>query len=152
MRVFRIAHNKYIKDMSGEGARINGGRWNPPDTPMLYFSEHLSLALLELLANHSWLLIGTNYSFIEIDLPDKLSILQLNPEDISPQWRNPVYISQTIQLGNSWIYDKASVVLKVPSAVLPEESNFLINPRHELFSDVKIVSVTALNLDKRLTS
>lgn len=150
MKVYRLTKTSYINDLSGEGARLFGGRWNKKGIPLLYFSEHLSLCVLELLTRLDFEFITTDYSFLEVEVPSSL-ILNLNkPEIITEKWRANPPISSTQDYGTNWLLSQKSLALKVPSAVLPNESNFLINPNHKQFSRIKIIKKTILDLDSRM--
>lgn len=150
MVVYRIAKWEYLEDLSGIGARLFGGRWNEEGHPVIYSSEHLSLAVLELLANNIRKLIDQDYGYISIHIPDDLYIQSIYESSLVNEWRQPNYSEQTIHLGTEWLKSKSSIVLKVPSAVLSQESNVLINPLHEDFRKINIQQKAKLNLDGRI--
>jgi RES domain-containing protein len=150
MIVYRIAKWEYLDDLSGTGARLYGGRWNDEGYPVVYTSEHLSLAVLELLANNIRKLIDQNYGYISIHIPETLLVQSINQSSLSPDWRKASYIDQTIHLGTEWLKSKSSAILHVPSAVLSQEFNLLLNPQHEDFEKIQIQSKEKLNLDGRI--
>ena len=150
MKLFRIAKKQYISDLSGEGARLFGGRWNKRGTNMLYFSSHLSLAVLEVLAHFDQSLMPKDLYFTEIEIDDKwinkdedFSILKNHFRD------NPPHFS-TQEFGSNWIIKNEFVGLKVPSAIIPLEFNVLINPQHKNWSKHKVVKTEILQLDARV--
>lgn len=150
MRLFRIAKKNYIEDLSGEGARLFGGRWNKRGTNMLYFSTSLSLCVLEVLVHFNQDLAPSDLYFIEIDVPDKLINDEENFIEISEYLRvNPPHHS-TQNYGTNWADEGASLGLKVPSAILPLENNVIINPKHSEFKKIKIIRSELLNLDARV--
>jgi len=150
MIVYRIAKWKYLEDLSGTGARLYGGRWNKEGYAMLYTSTHLSLAVLELLANHVRELIDGSYGYIKINIPDTLQTLRYNTDLLPQEWRDGMYADETVQSGTDWLMQKSSLTLYVPSAVLTQESNVLINPKHDGFSKLSILEKGELALDQRI--
>jgi len=150
VKIYRLTKTKYIDDLSGEGARLYSGRWNKRGDALLYFSEHLSLCVLELLTRSDFEFLVAGYSFIEAEVPSSLIKTLKKPETISPKWRSNPPISQTKQHGSDWIKSNKSLGLAVPSVVLPYENNILINPNHKAFSELKITKKGILNLDGRV--
>jgi RES domain-containing protein len=147
MIVYRISNELYKDDISGNGAAINGSRWNSKNIRMLYTGEYISLTILESLVH-----------LREIDLPEKQFLLTIEFPEIKFQeiksaklmdrWQQN--ISYTQWMGDQFIATNQSLVLKVPSAVVPQENNFLLNPLHKDFKRIKIISSELLKLDKRL--
>lgn len=150
MFVFRIAKWKYLEDLSGTGARLYGGRWNHEGYDVLYTSAFLSLAVLELLANQVRDLVDESYGYIKIEIPDIKDVSQFNQELLPSNWRGGSYTDETLQYGTEWIKSLSSLALQVPSAVLTQDTNILINPHHERFESVLIVEKGELALDTRI--
>ncbi len=150
MKIYRLTKTNYINDLSGEGARLFGGRWNKKGIPLLYFSEHLSLCVLELLTRIDFEFLTSDYSFLEVEVPSSLILTLRKPEGISENWRSNPPISNTQDYGSIWIKNNKTLGLAVPSAVLPFESNILINPNHKQFSEVKIIRKSVLDIDSRV--
>lgn len=150
MRIFRLTKTNYINDLGGEGARLYSGRWNRRGDALLYFSEHLSLCVLELLTRIDYEFLVADYSFLEVEVPSSLISKLRKPEIITEKWRNNPPISLTQDYGSIWIQKSRTLGLAVPSAVLPNESNILINPMHPLFFELKIIKKATLNLDSRV--
>lgn len=149
MRIFRIAKQQYLTDLSGEGARLYGGRWNKRGSKMVYFSESLSLCVLEILVHLDFKYLNNDFGYIAIDLPED-SVETITTKQLSPNWRvNPPQL-YTQDFGTKWLNSNKTLALKVPSAVLPLQSNILINPNHELLTSLKIVKKGKLNLDSRM--
>ncbi len=147
--VYRIAKWAYLEDLSGTGARLYGGRWNQEGYPMLYTSQHLSLAVLELLANNVRKLVDDTYGYIGISIPHDTNH-SIESAILTSTWRQSPYSEQTIMYGTNWLKSKASLALTVPSAVLAQENNILINPLHSDFSKLAIVEKGRLDLDGRV--
>jgi RES domain-containing protein len=130
----------------GEGARRYGGRWNSAGVPMVYASEHESLAVLEVRVHIAMSGVYKSFAFdFDEGLMRTLPVQQL-PKD----WqREPPPVSLQ-RLGDQWVKAGDSVILAVPSAIVPNELNLLINPRHPDFSKIDIHTATDLTLDRRL--
>jgi RES domain-containing protein len=148
MLLYRITSAKYANDLSGNGARLYGGRWNSEGKPMVYLASSRSLAVLESLAH----LVATNipdeFFMLTIEAPD--DFLEI-PENILPDNWNE-YPEQHIvkQIGNSFLQRNEHLLLKVPSALVPEEFNYLMNPLHPKAGKVKIIKKAPFNFDARL--
>jgi len=147
MILYRFARAEFSSNLTGEGARKFGGRWNSPGNAVLYTSFTISLALLELLIhNASYDEIMSN-QLIEIEIPNspykELSFLKLKKD-----WYEDEAYSKNI--GDDFIASKSSLLLKVPSVIIPEENNMLINPKHTDFNKVKIKMIKTFRFDVRL--
>ncbi|MDN3724636.1 RES family NAD+ phosphorylase [Aequorivita sp. SDUM287046] len=150
MRIYRISKNQYINDLSGEGSRLYGGRWNHIGEAMLYFSQNLSLSLLEILVHVDYPRLPLDYSFLEVEIPDN-SIKNIQSiEFIEPKWSTEAAVNQLQLLGSNWLKKNESLAMKIPSAVLQPENNFLINPMHKDFQKLKVIKSGKLDLDPRL--
>jgi RES domain-containing protein len=148
MTVYRIAACKYIKDLSGEGAFRYGARWNSPGTRMLYTSESSALAMLESLAHITMLPLKQPYCMVRLSVPDSVEELDILALPIN--W-NAMPAPDTISsLGDRFVAAGKSLALKVPSVLVPDNYNFLINPAHSLFSTIKVVAITNISFDQRL--
>jgi len=150
VKIYRLAKTTYINDLSGEGSSMYSGRWNRQGDALLYFSEHLSLCVLELLTRINYEFLATDYSFIEAEVPSSLILALKNPESISEKWRSYPPISDTKDYGSYWIENNKTLCLAVPSAVLPDENNILVNPNHPRFSELKIIKKSVLDIDSRV--
>ncbi len=148
MIVYRIAAEKYKEDISGYGAKLVGGRWNSIDKSMLYTSEHISLCLLEKFAQkQDFSLSPTVFYLLEIKIPD-IEIKIIEVQKLKKDWSTDITFSRFI--GDSFINTCKHLVLKVPSAIVPEEHNFLINPLHVDFKRIKIKSCRIYKFYNRL--
>ncbi len=133
---------------TGEGAQQTGGRWNSPGVPMIYVSEHKSLAVLEILVHldprdasrHLTFRIAFDESLVE----------RLPPDQLPAGWREEMPARVARQVGDLWVRENRSAVLAVPSAIIPEELNFLLNPRHPGFERITLGQPTLFTLDPRL--
>jgi len=136
--------------MSGEGARLYGGRWNKKGISMLYFSESLSLSLLEILVHLDFKFLSSDFRYIEVEIPDKYILPRLKISTLDKKWRSNPPISYTKDFGGNWVASKKSLAIKVPSAILTMQSNILVNPTHQLISEVKIIRSGELDIDSRV--
>lgn len=148
---YRITLTHYAASaFDGEGARLHGGRWNSPGVAMVYTASSISLATLELLVHlESPGLLRRRYAIIPITLPGR-TISKLSPAELPDDWSNPAGSHGARALGDQWLRAGKSLALAVPSVVVPQELNYLINPRHRDFSLVLISSPEPLLVEPRL--
>ncbi len=147
MIVYRISNELYKEDISGNGAAINGSRWNSKNLKMLYTGEYISLSILESLVHLRQIDIPPNQYLLTIQIPD-IKFQDISPAKLKANWQQHVNYTQWI--GDQFISASQSMILKVPSAIVPQEHNFLVNPLHADFKKVKLVNHELLELDKRL--
>lgn len=134
----------------GEGAKRFGGRWNSRGYSMVYCSQHLSLAALEILVHMEVEDFGGAYLSIHCQVPDDLKIPVVNVSQLPVNWRDIPGPSPLTAMGNQWIAGRQSLLLAVPSVVIPQESNILINPQHSDFEKIQFGPPTSFGLDSRL--
>ncbi|HET6527939.1 MAG TPA: RES domain-containing protein [Balneolaceae bacterium] len=152
MIVYRFGREKFIKDLSGTGAKIYGGRWNQKGTNLLYSSEHCSLALLELLVHASFNLLPKDIYLLKLSIPETIPLDVIEQNDLPDDWRNYPAPESLAAMGSHWADEQNTVGLKVPSVLTPDESNILLNPNHPAFKRIKIESVSPFSLDLRFYS
>jgi RES domain-containing protein len=152
MRVFRLIRKKYGIELSGKGAALSGNRWNSKGTELIYCADSRSLAMAEVAVHLSLSILPKDYVMVEIDIPSDISIATLSKEDLPPIWSSFPHILDTQQIGDSFVAERKNCVLKVPSAVVPGDFNFLINPYHPDFSAIRIVGQEDFPFDSRLFS
>ena len=149
---WRITKRRFVKDaFSGEGARRNGGRWNTLGKPLVYTSEHASLAVLELLVHLESSRDLDNYVIIACSF-DEQYVERLDVEKLPRSWAVSPAMADVQRIGDRWLEEKRSLVLEVPSAVLPIERKFLINPIHPDFRKINVSDPLRHVFDPRLTS
>jgi RES domain-containing protein len=129
-------------DLSGAGAAKTGNRWNTPGTPVVYCSSSIALASLELFAHLGEIAKLRNYFLLCITLPGSswAARTRLDPAHL-PTWNAVPAGITSMTYGSDWAQSNTSLLLEVPSVMIPEENNVLINPRHP---DATLVSVTVL--------
>ncbi len=152
MRVFRIEREKYLPQvLSGYGAaRSEYARWNGLHTRMVYTSGSRALALLEI-AVHLDLSedLPTDRFFVEIDIPDHLAYAAVPQRSLPPNWLESPPLRETQFLGDQFVADAKTVILRVPSSIVPMEYNYLINPLHADAGQIRVVEQQRLNMDTR---
>lgn len=146
-RLVRARHAARAFD--GEGARRYGGRWNPVGTPVVYLASHRSLAVLEILANLERTDALNGFVFFEVRFDERLAE-RLEAKRLPGNWRRPEPPSALARLGAAWATEARSLLLEVPSAVVPPEANLVLNPRHPDFGALEIGSAEPFDLDPRL--
>ena len=131
---FRICKTRHLATvLSGEGARLNGGRWNSPGLPAVYTSSSLSLATLEVLVHlEDPELLANLFSWFPLEIPDDLAEW-LDPGTLPPEWLNDEPGPASRAAGDGWLKLRRSAALAVPSVVTPGEWNILLNPAHPDF-------------------
>ena len=150
MIVYRISKRKNIKDLSGTGARIFGGRWNNKGVSVLYTSESRALATLEFLVHVPLSLMPTDLSLASIKIPDSIVPKKILISKLPNNWRYYPAPSSLAKLGSDWVISNKTLLLRVPSAIVKDEYNILLNPAHENMKRVKIVDVEKYKVDERL--
>jgi RES domain-containing protein len=147
--VWRICSRRH-QVFDGEGARRYGGRWNHPGTSIVYTSGSLSLAVLELFVHVDIDEIPANLVAIQSELPDQLPIERVDLTDLPRNWRRYPASEALKDIGTSWVIKASTAVLSVPSAVVPEERNYLLNPAHRDFKRIQIHKPVAFQFDPRM--
>lgn len=146
MLVFKITHKKYAETLSVSGL---SGRWNSNGKLVLYTAENISLALLENMIYRVGTGFNADYKIMVIEVPDK-SFEAISKEKLPKNWRNIESYPALQKMGDSWYDSQESLCLKVPSSVLPENFNFIINTIHPDFKKVKLIDVLPYVPDERL--
>ena len=147
MIIYRLTTSEFANDLSGDGAKIYGGRWNPAGFAALYISEFISLSILEILVRADKFTSPDTYTLLNIQIPEN-SVANIELKKLKDGWQS--HIEYTRSIGEEFLKTNQTLVLKVPSAIVPQEHNFLINPQHKDFKKIKIISTELLELDKRL--
>jgi len=150
MQLFRIARTEFIQDLSGAGSRMYGGRWNRKGTALLYTSESRALAALEYLVHVPLALAPTDLSILGIDVPDDAQVKTLEAASLPRDWKAYPPPQALAAIGTKWAQSKETLVLRVPSVVVDDEFNFLVNPSHPQFKRLRPHPPQRFKLDQRL--
>jgi len=139
MRVWRVCRRPFA-DLSGEGARLYGGRWNSPGRPMVYAAESAALAVLEVRVHLDldWLVLPDDYVLMAIETGD------LAAETLA---ESPV---DSRAVGDAWLASGRSALLRTPSFIVPESANVLVNPAHHDAARLAVASIRPFAFDARL--
>ncbi|MBW3130850.1 RES family NAD+ phosphorylase [Hymenobacter profundi] len=151
MLVFRLARANRRYDLSGWGAYLVGGRWNLPGLPVLYTAESRALAAMEVLVHLPSDALPDDMYLLTLEVPDELSRETLSVTSLPGNWRQLSQPQPTAELGSKWLRSGSSVALRVPSVLVPQEYNLLLNPAHSEFGQVKLTAEPEpFHFDERL--
>ena len=139
-----------MNDLSGAGAKTFGGRWNHRGTALISTSETRSLAMLEFLVRVSWMQAPGDMGLATLEIADQIQSESLSPADLPGDWRHYPAPPGLADLGTGWVRSKGSLLLRVPSAVVEQEYNILINPEHSDLVRVTVLEVKDFEFDRRL--
>lgn len=150
MIVYRITDRKRALDIGGTGAALYPGRWNKKGSPVLYTGATKEIALLETIVHIPPLLIP-KLDILTIEIPDD-SITNLEAANLPSNWSQ--YPAPTIlaEIGEQWILEGKTIVLKVPSSIIHTSTNYILNCNHTDYNRVKILDHSHFPFDTRLTS
>ena len=150
LRAWRLLKSKYAtRALSGEGARLYGGRWNNPGRPVIYTAESLALATLEILVHVKSYKELDDYQKIRFEF-DEDFFTNIKLENLPVNWRAGRTTDETRRLGDDWLKRSDYPILQVPSVIIPEECNYLLNPLHPEFSKIKSGLTKSFSFDSIL--
>lgn len=152
MRVYRLVPRPYLgQALSGAGAALAPGRWNPPGLAVVYCATTRALAALEMLVHFDPQYSPVELALLTIELPDDLDHASLATRDLPAEWTDTPAPESTRRLGGKHLAGNKIAALFVPSVVIPEEQLCILNPRHRRVSGLKPASVRKFSFDARLT-
>jgi len=148
--VWRITKQKHAKNaFTGEGAKLYGGRWNSRGNLVVYTAESRALALAEILVHLESAGVLSRYVVFQVEI-DESYIAHLDRRDLPKNWRAEPAPKRLKTLGDEWLDSDESAVLRVPSAIVVGEFNYLLNPLHPDSSKLRIHGAERFSVDKRL--
>jgi RES domain-containing protein len=150
MKVYRIATKDCIRDLSGKEAEEKGGRWNPPGLACLYTSESRALAILESLVHLPDHKRPRGMHIAVINIPDSVKALDVKLSVTEEDVKSAKFRKKMQRIGEKWLADQKFALLKVPSVIIPEEKNILVNPLHPESKKITLSKVRAFRFDERL--
>ena len=134
---------------SGQGAWRYGGRWNSRGVRVIYTSEHQSTAALEVFIHNKPFSPDQKYKAFHLEWPDSLTEIFL-VKKLPKNWRATPPLTDTREIGDRWVQERRAAVLALPSAVIPADTNFLLNPEHPDFKRIRIHPPIDFDFDPRL--
>jgi len=151
VRVWRISKRQYAPAaFSGDGGLRAAMRWNHKGHRIVYTSQSLSLATLELWVHTPPIEPLTTYVSVAAGIPDELHITVFDQEVLPPGWQEDPAPSILRDLGTNWLVSKVSAVARVPSAIIPTEFNYLLNPEHPDFGLITMAEPNPFVFDRRM--
>ena len=150
IRAWRVVKLKHVSHaFDGEGSKLFGSRWNHPGIKMVHVSGTLSLAILEVLVHLQTSAPLPNYVVFHLEFGEAL-VERVEVSGLPPDWRASPPPSAVRQIGDLWIQRASSAVLEVPSALIPHERNYLLNPSHPDFTRIEIGAQMPLDIASRI--
>ena len=143
MRVIRLTKRAHADALDGKGAAITGGRWDSAGNSVIYAASCGALAAFEYLAHADKAVFPATLVFLTIEVPD-LQIERVHTP--------PADVAASRQIGDEWLASKSTILLEVPSVLIPKQKNYLLNPAHPLFGAVRIIETNPFAFDSRLLS
>jgi RES domain-containing protein len=147
---WRIARRRYALDRRGGGARQNGGRWNRPGTAVVYAGRSVGIAALESFV-HVAGVVPDDLVLVRIELPDGCSVEEPALRQLPADWNAVPMRPASMDFGTAWAQQRRSLALYVPSALVPEEGNAVLNPDHPEFRGVKMSIQRDFRYDPRMS-
>jgi RES domain-containing protein len=149
MKVYRVTRSKYARDLSGEGSRLNGGRWNHQGIPCLYAAESRALAVLEYTVNIEFDEIPRGLCIVSIEIPEKDIYMPEMYQLPGDWWMRPPPTSGR-DYGSFLLEQNRYAAIRIPSVVVPKEFNYVLNPRHSIAGQFAITGVDDFVYDIRI--
>jgi RES domain-containing protein len=151
VNIYRIGQTKYARDIKGSGI---DGRWNSLGQYVIYYGGSLALSCLEKLVHTPGTSLYTGYFSVTVsNIPARVAIKEIKLNELvklHPEWNKVLNYPVTQSVGDAWLQSLETAVLKVPSAIIELEYNYLLNPAHPDFHKIKLLSVNKFNFDTRL--
>jgi RES domain-containing protein len=149
MILYRISDCNYINDLNGTGTRLFGARWCNKGKPGLYPASTRALSVLEVLVHLQPLFVPDNFCLAEIEVPDD-SITQISLSSLPENWKDISPIAEIKKIGDDFLAENKYLMLQLPSAIVPAEFNYLVNPLHPDMKKVKVIKHESFSFDERL--
>ncbi|OHD68128.1 MAG: hypothetical protein A2W19_01915 [Spirochaetes bacterium RBG_16_49_21] len=150
MIVYRLSKEKYSGDLSGKGSEITGGRWNAAGIPALYAAQNISLAVLESIVHAGHINNLYNQIIVFLAIDESVHIHDISANDLPPKWNAFPWVKETVNLGTKWLLAKEHPVISLPSAIVPQERIYIINPLHADMAKIRIRHKESFVPDSRL--
>ncbi len=148
MELYRLGSCNYANDLSGEGARLYGGRWNSEGIPAIYFGSSRALAVLEVLVHLPTALLPDNFCMCKFEV--KADFIEVDLKDLAEYWEAYPFPKTLQTIGNQFFNKNEFLLLKVPSAIVPGDFNYIANPKHPDIRKIKQLEKMNFSFDNRL--
>lgn len=149
MLVYRVSSPQYAGDITGTGAKLYGGRWNEKGTAVVYFASSRAMALMELLVHLRPQDLDRNYAIAVFEVPDN-KIYKVSLELLPTDWKSDENKPALAKLCKRFIDEGKYLLMEVPSVLVEEESNYVLNPSHTDAARIKLISQRPFSFDHRL--
>jgi RES domain-containing protein len=149
MKVYRLSRAAYANDLTGLGSSFKGARWNSIGIEIIYTAESRALAMAEIMVHFTAAMVPADYKMVILDVPEDLNIQHITVDSLPPNWNVFPYLSSTQSVGDAFIKGNKFPVLRVPSAVVMGDYNFLLNPHHPEFKKITIEKTEKFPFDSR---
>ena len=150
MKAYRLSRKKYSHKLLGKGAAKCGNRWNSKGIEIVYCADSRALAMAEVAVHLTVATLPGDYMMLEIHIPETIPIELIEEHDLPDEWNIFPHSVSTQKIGDNFIDSLKACVLKVPSAVVKGDFNYLINTSHSDFTEIKITKVDDFPFDKRM--
>ncbi|MRX47957.1 RES family NAD+ phosphorylase [Pedobacter puniceum] len=147
MLVYRIVLAPFADALLSSG---RAARWNSHDSHVIYTASSISLACLENVVHRNKLGLNALFKVLYIDIPDDLPQKEISNDELPSKWHHFENIPVTQLLGNEWLINQQTAILKVPSSIIPQEFNYLLNPKHPDFKAIKLLKAAPFIFDERI--
>lgn len=148
---WRLDKAKHARDaFTGEGARRVSGRWHRQGTPVVYVSESLALSVLEKFVHLGLDASHIKFVYFKVEIPDSVTVEKLRTADLPDDWTAEPPRDSTKEIGSTWVMEGRTAVLRVPSVLVPNSWNYLLNPAHRDFKKIRISGPMPFVFDARM--
>lgn len=147
MFVYRITLSKYANSLKASG---RAARWNPNKTEMIYTASNRSLACLENVVHRGQLGLSQVFSVMTIQIDDNIKKEKIELKDLPEDWKEFHQMPFTQAIGEKWISENKTAIIEIPSSIIEEEVNYLINPKHIDFKFIKLIKTDPFVFDNRI--
>jgi len=148
MFAWRLCREEYA-DLSGIGASLYGGRWNSPGHSVVYATSSLALAFVEIIPGLRKNVVPKGFVSLSIQINDNASKKEITLDDFPSKWREEETRNWFTKVGDQWLEEKKEILFIVPSVIIPEEQNILINPHHPEIEKVAVSAIKPFSVDHR---
>ena len=151
MLIYRLDRLKRENQvLSGKGSEMFGGRWNYPGIPAVYCAENRALTVLEILAHLDKDHWPNDRIMVSFEIPDESMIHKMDVAELDSGWNSFPYTDSSQRIFGEFVQSNNHCILAVPSAIVPDEFNFVINPNHPKATQIRVIDKKAFVLDHRL--